>query len=263
MGQIICVERSIHYSLQEYHGKADFDKITPMFIGYKTHQTSGLRGPFKRFSYVLHFLKTGNDVFIEGNVRHKLAPGDAYIVKPHIPTYYLHDEKEVIEYAWIGFSGPYAKKFDDLNSVYHLKGNYYDAIRNLIDNNETVYAEPVIEIVLSAIGEIISMDNDSVLRDVKDFIDKNYFLPLRVDDIANQFNYTRTYLSNIFKKQYGVGIKEYLMNKRLSEALNLIVGGTKICDAASTVGFSNVYNFSRSFKAKYGVSPNNYFGKSL
>ena len=155
------------------------------------------------------------------------------------------------------------RKFDDLNSVYHLKGNYYDAIRNLIDNNETVYAEPVIEIILSAIGEIISMDNDSVLRDVKDFIDKNYFLPLRVDDIANQFNYTRTYLSNIFKKQYGVGIKEYLMNKRLSEALNLIVGGTKICDAASTVGFSNVYNFSRSFKAKYGVSPNNYFGKSL
>ncbi|MBR2322270.1 MAG: helix-turn-helix domain-containing protein [Clostridia bacterium] len=260
MSKIIQVERSIHYSMHDYHGKADFEKLTPMFLGYKIKHKLGLTGPFKRFNYVIHFLKKGNDIFIESGTQHNLVAGDAYIVKPHVPTYYLHENTE-IEYAWIGFSGPYAKKLDDVNVVHHVKGNYFDSIKELVDQEETVYAEPVIEILLSAIGEILSSDSNSVIKDVKDYLDKYYYEPLQVETVARQFSYTRTYLSNVFKRQYGVTIKEYILNKRLSEALSLIINGTSVSDASEQVGFSNVYNFSRSFKAKYGVSPNNYLKK--
>ena len=148
-----------------------------------------------------------------------------------------------------------------MNVVHHVKGNYFDSIKELVDQEETVYAEPVIEILLSAIGEILSSDSNSVIKDVKDYLDKYYYEPLQVETVARQFSYTRTYLSNVFKRQYGVTIKEYILNKRLSEALSLIINGTSVSDASEQVGFSNVYNFSRSFKAKYGVSPNNYLKK--
>lgn len=255
------VERSIHYSMNDYHGKADFENLTPMFIGYKTNPKSGLRGPFKRFNYVLHFLDTGTDTFIESDMEHKLFEGDAYIEKPHTATYYLHPEDQDVACAWIGFSGPYAKKLDHVKTVYHLKGDYYNLIKNLIDNSEVVYAEPVVEILLSAINEILSVEDNSFLVEVKEYIDQNYSKPIRAVDVSSNFSYTRTYLSNIFKKQYGLSLKEYIINKRLSEGLKLILNGTKINDASSMVGFNNVFNFSRAFKIKYGVSPSNYLLK--
>ena len=255
------VERSIHYSMSEYHGKAEFENLTPMFIGYKTNPTSGLRGPFKRFNYVLHFLSVGTDTFIESGIEHKLLEGDAYIEKPHVATYYLHPENQDVACAWIGFSGPYAKKLDNVKTVHHLTGDYYNLIKNLIDNSEVVYAEPVIEILLSAIGEILSAEDNSFLVEVKEYIEQNFNKKLDALDVANKFSYTRTYLSNIFKKQYGVSLKEYITHKRLNEGLKLILNGTKINDAAMLAGFSNIFTFSRAFKIKYGVSPSNYVSK--
>ena len=75
MSKIIQVERSIHYSMHDYHGKADFEKLTPMFLGYKIKHKLGLTGPFKRFNYVIHFLKKGNDIFIESGTQHNLVAG--------------------------------------------------------------------------------------------------------------------------------------------------------------------------------------------
>ncbi len=261
MSKKILVERSVHYSQSEYYAKADFDSLTPMFIGYKNNPTRGRRGPFLRFCYVLHFLNKGNDTFVEANIEHKLQPGAIYIVKPHIPTYYVHNNKQEIEYAWIGFSGTFAKKLDHVKTVHYLKGDYFNIIKNLVDSNDNVYAEKVVEILLLAINEILSAGDNSFLVEVKEFIDQNYNKSIQAQDVANKFSYTRTYLSNIFKKQYGVGLKEYITNKRLNEGLKLILNGTKINDAAVLSGFNSIFNFSRAFKMKYGVSPSNYIMK--
>ena len=140
--------------------------------------------------------------------------------------------------------------------------SYFNDIKNLIDNNDTVYAEHVIEILMRLTDEILASDSDGLLKLVKDYIDDNYNKPISIENVAKQFSYTRTYLSHIFKKQYGFSPKEYLMNKRLSEALNMILQGKKIKVVCNAVGFSNEYNFSRYFKLKYGVSPNNYLRKT-
>ena len=65
----------------------------------------------------------------------------------------------------------------------------------------------------------------------------------------------------MFKKQYGFSLKEYLINKRLNEALKLLLEGKSISDVSYLVGYNNPYNFSNAFKAKYGVSPNKYLKK--
>lgn len=263
MSNRIKVERSIHYALNEYQGKANcFDEITPMFIGYQTCPLQGVKGPFKRFNYVIHVIGNGEGVFVESGIEHHLKTGDVFIVKPHVPTYYKYQQDNELKFAWIGFSGSYAKKLDSVKSVHRLSPSYFNDIKNLIDNNDTVYAEHVIEILMRLTDEILASDSDGLLKLVKDYIDDNYNKPISIENVAKQFSYTRTYLSHIFKKQYGFSPKEYLMNKRLSEALNMILQGKKIKVVCNAVGFSNEYNFSRYFKLKYGVSPNNYLRKT-
>lgn len=259
MKEFIKIERSIHYASNEYHGKATcFDEITPMFIGYQQYPKPNKHGPHKRFSYVLHFINSGEGIFTQNGVASTLKKGDVFIVKPHVSTYYEYKENNNLSFAWIGFSGRYAKKLDDAMCFYNLKGDYYNIIKKLVDNNDTVYAEPVIELLLKVVKEILNLESSKLLKEVKKYLDENYTKDILVEDVASKFSYSRTYISSLFKKQYGKSIKEYIMDKRLTTALNLILNGKKISFVATSVGFNSVYNFSRYFKQKYGVSPKNY-----
>ena len=265
MAEYISVEHSIHYAANDYSGKIiNFDELTPIFIGYKENRPSDIDRPSttsKRFCYVIHILADGECAFTESNNVHQVKKGDVFIAKPHVPISYAFSGGNTSSYAWIGFYGNYAKNLDDVATVHHLTTDYYSQIVRLLSHSGPVYAEPVAEILFNILTEIINADKNSNLAEVRAFIDKNYMKPITIESLAKMFSYNRTYLSQLFKKQYGYSLKEYLTNKRLTEALKLILEGKNISDVSYMVGYNNPYNFSNSFKAKYGVSPNKYLKK--
>ena len=262
MNNSVEIERSIEYAIANYRGKGIcYDEITPFFVGYKTNSPTRFSGPYVRFCYVLHIVGNGEGNFIENGTVHRLKKGNVFIVKPHVATNYDFNYDDNLNFCWIGFTGTYAKKLEGLSSIHTLNGDYFEQVKHLIDEEEILYAEPIIEIIIKIISEITSNTNDWLLKSVKEYIDDNYNKPISIESVAEKFSYNRTYLSNLFKKQYGQSPKEYLINKRLAEALNLILSGYKINEVSNKVGFSNQYNFSRAFKLKYGVSPNNYLIK--
>ena len=65
----------------------------------------------------------------------------------------------------------------------------------------------------------LSEDDVSKLRD---YIDKNLNNELVIADIANKFNYSSSHISHIFKENFGISIKNYIIQKRLSIAYNEI-----------------------------------------
>lgn len=263
MGEYVSVEHSIHYAANDYSGKIiNFDELTPIFIGYKQNKPSEEGKPSttsKRFCYVVHILFDGECEFTESGNLHELKKGDVFIAKPHVPISYAF--KGTSSYAWIGFYGNYAKKLDDVTTVHHLSTDYFSQIVRLLSRSGPVYAEPVAEVLFNILTEIFNSDKNKNLTEIRAFLDKNYMKPITIDALAKQFSYNRTYLSQLFKKQYGYSLKEYLINKRLTEALKLILDGKNISDVSYMVGYNNPYNFSNSFKAKYGVSPNKYLKK--
>lgn len=259
MKEHIKIEHSIHYASNESSNqKVLFNELTPMFIGYQTNPKPNIFGPHKRFSYVIHFVNAGEGFFTYNDVEYRLKKGDVFIVKPYVSTYYRYEQNNNLEFAWIGFTGTYPKKLDTLENLYNLSQDYYKLIKQLVDNQETVYSEPVVEILISVINEILNQQSNKIIIEVKEYLDKNYNKPITIEEVAKKFAYNRIYLSQIFKKHYNVSPKEYLMNKRLSESINLILEGKKILEVSNLIGFSNQYNFSRYFKAKYGVPPSEY-----
>ena len=262
MSSFVTVERSIHYSANDYSGKiVNFDELTPIFIGYNKNKPADNLHPSvsKRFCYVIHLLHDGECKFTESGTVHTVGKGQVFIAKPHVPISY--EFNSTCSYAWIGFYGAYAKKLDDVTTVHNLSTDYFSQIERLLSRGEPVYAEPVAEILLNVLAEIFAQQVKSALRGIRDFIDKNFMLPITIESLAKQFSYNRTYLSQLFKKQYGFSLKEYLINKRLNEALKLLLEGKSISDVSYLVGYNNPYHFSNAFKAKYGVSPNKYLKK--
>ena len=63
----------------------------------------------------------------------------------------------------------------------------------------------------------------------------------------------------MFRRQMGVSPHQYLMDVRLENAAALMAEhGYSVSEAALSAGYGNVYNFSKMFKKKYGVSPRQY-----
>ena len=66
----------------------------------------------------------------------------------------------------------------------------------------------------------------------------------------------RRYLSRIFLRETGMTPKEYLVRIRLSRAADLLENSScTVTETARSVGYDDVYNFSKIFKKKYGISP--------
>lgn len=76
-----------------------------------------------------------------------------------------------------------------------------------------------------------------------------------LEDLAQQFGFHKTYLSELFTKHFGMGFVKYRNNLRIQKAQKLLRGGMKVGDAARCSGFDDVHYFSRVFKQLTGESP--------
>jgi AraC-like DNA-binding protein len=91
----------------------------------------------------------------------------------------------------------------------------------------------------------------SILR----YLNSNIFEPLSLAKIAEKFNINKNYINEIFHKETGTTIKQYIQIKRLSLARREIQQGCSAEDAAYKVGFNDYSNFYRAYKAFFGIKP--------
>lgn len=99
----------------------------------------------------------------------------------------------------------------------------------------------------------------TVMRRVRDRIDREFAHPLNVEDLARGVHMSAGHLSREFRRIYGEPPYSYLMTRRIERAMTLLRRGdlsvTEICFA---VGFSSLGTFSSRFSELVGVSPSVY-----
>ena len=97
---------------------------------------------------------------------------------------------------------------------------------------------------------------------------KRYLLELRhnfknpdisVSDAADVSNISEVYFRKLFKKQFGVSPKTYIINARIKHAVNLIESGYySLSEIAEMCGFEDYKYFSSQFHQIKGVPPSKY-----
>ncbi|MBF4693934.1 AraC family transcriptional regulator [Fusibacter ferrireducens] len=109
----------------------------------------------------------------------------------------------------------------------------------------------------------INTKNDPMKRALV-FIELNYQEPLDVDTICRQVNYSRSYLSRLFKKEVGLTILEYINAVRIRKAKSLLIDtNLSIKEIAKQTGFKNQFYFSKMFKKVQGQAPSVYRATDL
>ena len=132
---------------------------------------------------------------------------------------------------------------------------YRDAARSVRRADE--YAEYVLREAAEYLQSV--QKTSSVLEQVKNYIDDHYNEDIGRDNIGDNVFLDANYLSVLFKQEYGVPIYQYIVNRRIAKAKELLAGSRESISAiAQKVGYPNYSYFSTLFKEKTGMSPRDY-----
>lgn len=98
----------------------------------------------------------------------------------------------------------------------------------------------------------------------KDYIKKNYYRDIALEEVANKVFLSPCYFSRLFKQTVGCTFKDYLTDVRLNEAKRLMLQpGLLVQDIAKKVGYTDARYFSHVFKKNEGLSPSKYQKRML
>lgn len=99
---------------------------------------------------------------------------------------------------------------------------------------------------------------DDQLKKLLALIECNYHENLKLEKLAELFNYNSAYLGKLFKSHTGEYFNTYLDKVRIRNAKKLLLQGLKVYRVAEEVGYNNVDYFHSKFKRYVGISPSAY-----
>jgi AraC-like DNA-binding protein len=101
--------------------------------------------------------------------------------------------------------------------------------------------------------------NKQIYSDITDYIRRNISQNLKTTDIADAFGYSPKYLSHLFSEVRGTSLKQFITSIKIETASFYLTDSDRtITEIAAEVGFSDMHNFSRTFKRVTGLTPSAY-----
>ncbi len=254
-------------------------------FGYhKTRKGYGF-GPNVRDHCLLHFTRSGKGKLESGEMEYEIGAGNIFAIFPNQITYYESDQEDPWEYFWLGFEGLWA---DEIMSRIGFKKDQIIATR--IAQPDVVFSmlEEMLGIVrtdthlcdyllkmmscMYKLLQVLCEETQPALpvkkRDSKgklgheytrmiiSIIETSFRENINVQEIANQMNVNRSYLTDLFKRDTGMSIRQYLTEYRLKRALIYLQENDRnIKNVAAECGFDDPLYFSRAFHKRFGMSP--------
>lgn len=131
------------------------------------------------------------------------------------------------------------------------------SIKNLLDLSDVDYVSERLSDGIRKIAAQVYFPERKLNQQIDDYIKEHYSEKLTLEEMAKFFQYEYSYFSKMFRKLKGVTFRKYLNNFRLEKAEKLIrTTSLKYSEIAFEVGYQNYEHFSRSFRDKYGLWPN-------
>ncbi len=128
-------------------------------------------------------------------------------------------------------------------------------------------ARVVLEGMLKAIFEEMEREafyQDDTVKKVLNYIDRNAKKGVRLDDAAYYIGMSPTYFSKFFKKNCGVNFIDYVIGLKIEYAKEMLMDTDMlISNIAYELSFRETNYFSKAFKQRVGMTPNEYRIKTL
>ncbi len=131
----------------------------------------------------------------------------------------------------------------------HLSSLHYSREKCQIMLNYLLYE------LLDEITAQIQYPNEHVLN-ILNYVEDHIHEKLSLQEIACQINMSKEYVSYLFKKEMHQTLTDYIHERKLLIARDLILlGEMSLADVAAYMGFENYNYFCRLFKRRFEITP--------
>ncbi len=97
---------------------------------------------------------------------------------------------------------------------------------------------------------------EGLTNKMADYIAKNVQQDISLENMSHKFGYSKNHIINIFKKDYGMTPRQYLIKKRIEKAQWLLEStGDTLEVVVRECGFSDYFHFYKAFIKASGTAP--------
>ncbi len=239
-----------------------YKDISPVQFGYENCDKTHFFGPAVRTHWLIHYVVSGSGIFRIGDAEYAVHSDSIFVIPPYVETYYAANASDPWSYIWIGFtaSGTLPAPLPDVLHCPEARSIFTEmkACEAHDDASRSAY-------LTSKLWELFTLllrgeaHPQNYIETALTCIHSEYMNGITVDEIAQRLSLDRTYFSTLFKKQLGISPKQYLLRYRMQLAAKLMrENQSSVTVAAYSVGYSDIFNFSRMFKRHFGVTPSEY-----
>ena len=188
--------------------------------------------------YVEEFIEFDKDLF----VRDELTIWKFFIVKMSVLLGFVAMEKGGNVQLVISMEKEFVNKADSAGEVTEC----HQMLRDMIHR----YA---------GLGQVQMKKYSQLVQKIMAAVEMDLTAPLTLQYFAERLNVNGSYLSNLFRRETGQTITDYVTGKRIAHAANrLRYSREPIKMIARQAGIPDVQYFGRVFKKKMGVTPTRY-----
>lgn len=233
----------------------------------------------------LFFITKGKGEFQVEDKRFPVRENNLIIINPHIEHTEYSTEDSPLEYVVISIEGmtfefdkQYAGQNYALYNCDNIKDNVSFLLKMLLDEAENeirdydVVCQDLAEILLVYLmrrqnlhlHESLDTKMSKECGAAKRYIDSNYMENITLDLLADLTHMNKFYLVHSFTKYTGLSPINYLTQRRIQVATELLSSTDfSIAQIATSVGFSSQSYFSQVFRKALGMTPVQYRKKQI
>lgn len=236
-----------------------------------------------RDMYIIHYVKSGAGTVETNGHRYNLSQHDAFIVRPNILTVHTADADDPWELYFFSFSGSFAEEIlqktvfkDNTVSVSTNDATFWKTITdsalelNIAPQRELQSYEYLFKLLsffdISNSPFDTNFDDTGAyqkyISEVQKYIQSNYAKAIKISELADLLNVSRSHLYRIFKESTGTSIENYLVTVRMNAARSLLEDTEfSAASISSLVGYAHYTTFFKMFKLYTGLTPQQYRAK--
>ena len=239
-------------------------------------------GPSRRPGWHLHVVLSGKGYLCLDGREYDVHERQLFLLHDNAEAYYKADSEHPWHYCWITYAGSHAEDFMSqlgftpdqpvLNCAVDVN-RFLNILQNMLKNQYLAsssdlfsmgYAWQFLALAMESREKSLQTTKFTDLGP-KDYVEyatryiQNNYTHMKIADLADYIGVNRMYLATLFKKYLYVSPQEYLMQVRMNRAsLLLKTTSMPVSGVGEMVGYKNALTFSKIFKKKFGLSPENY-----
>lgn len=246
----------------------------------------------KQWCNEISYIVNGKGIFTTDDKRYELEPGTIHFS----PMGSIHSirvpEESNLRYIYIGFDFNEEDPDKDVEKIKNFlmtltsfsaadkSNSFLNALRLLNEiYNSTEFHEKMVETYLLQILIAVyraftdcqldsyepngnaEMTREIVFAVIKN-IENNIYENIKVKTIAENIGYSNAYLSNLFKKNMGITIQQYINNKKIEKAIEMYkIDKLSFVKIAEELGYSSLQSFGKAFRRTKGCAPTEFVKK--